>query len=57
MTTKTLRTRLLALPGRMTSSGRRPTLHLPQRWPWQDQFEQSLANLRAINLAAVILRT
>ncbi len=57
MTTKTLRTRLLALPGRMTSSGRRPTLHLPQRWPWQDQFEQSLVNLRAINLAAVILRT
>lgn len=57
MTTKTLRTRLLDLPGRMTTSGRKPTLHLPLGWPWQDQFERSLANLRAINLPAVVPRT
>jgi hypothetical protein len=57
MTTKTLRTRLLNLPGRMTSSGRKPTLHLPREWPWQTEFEQSLAKLRAINLPAVVLRT
>jgi len=57
MTTKTLRARLLALPGRMTSSARKPTLHLPQRWPWQAQFEQSLNNLRAIDLPVAVRRT
>jgi len=32
MTTKTLRTRYLTVPGRMTSSGRRKLLHLPVEW-------------------------
>jgi len=50
MTTKTLRTRLLALPGRITTSGRKQTLHLPTRWPWKDQFNTVLDNLRAIVL-------
>jgi hypothetical protein len=57
MTTKTLRTRLLDLPGRMTTSGGKRTLHLPERWPWQEQFERVLANLRAVQLPAVRLRT
>lgn len=35
MTTKTMRTRLIALPGRLTSSGRRRRLHLPRNWPWE----------------------
>jgi len=30
---KTVRRRLLALPGRLTTSARRWTLHLPARWP------------------------
>ena len=38
MTTKTLRTRLLSLPGRMTTSGGRTTLHLPKDWPWAESF-------------------
>jgi len=50
MTTKTLRTRLLALPGRITTSGRKQTLHLPTRWPWKDQFNTVLDNLRAVVL-------
>ena len=48
MTPKTLRTRLLALPGRITTSGRKQTLHLPTRWPWKDQFNTVLDNLRAV---------
>ena len=47
MTTKTLRTRFLSLPGRMTTSGGRQHLHLPTNWPWQEQFLRSLENLRA----------
>jgi hypothetical protein len=48
MTTKTLRVRYLALPGRLTASARRPTLHLPARWPWQWRWEFALARLRCI---------
>jgi Transposase DDE domain group 1 len=35
---KTLRRRLLALPGRLTRSARRRLLHLPTDWPWATQF-------------------
>jgi hypothetical protein len=50
MTTKTLRTRLLNLPGRITTSARKQTLHLPTLWPWKDQFNTMLENLRAVIL-------
>jgi hypothetical protein len=50
MTTKTLRTRLLALSGRITTSGRKQTLHLPTHWPWKNQFNTVLDNLRAVVL-------
>ena len=50
MTTKTLRIRLLDLPGRITASGRHKTLHLPRQWPWRDQFQAILDNLRAVVL-------
>ena len=48
MTTKTLRTRLLDLPGRLTSSARHRTIHLPTAWPWEEQFTTVLAKLRAV---------
>ena len=48
MSPKTLRVRYLALPGRLTRSARRPTLHLPARWPWQWQWQFALARLRCI---------
>ena len=51
MTTKTFRRRLVGLPGRLTRSGRRLTLHLPEHWPWESQFVGALALLRGIRLA------
>ena len=48
VTTKTLRRRFLAIPGRLTRSARRWTLHLPERWPWAEAFLVALARLRAI---------
>ena len=49
-TTKTLRRRFFSLAGRLTRSARHLTLHLPQRWPWQNQFSSALARLRALPL-------
>ena len=49
-TTKSLRRRFFSLAGRITSSARRLTLHLPQGWPWQNQFSSALARLRALPL-------
>jgi hypothetical protein len=48
VTAKTLRTRYLAIPGRLTVSARRPTLHLPARWPWRWRWQFALAGLRCI---------
>jgi hypothetical protein len=48
VTTKTLRRRLFSVPGRLTRSARRVTLHLPARWPWAINFTAALATLRAI---------
>ncbi len=39
---RTVRRRLLALPGRLTRTARRWTLHLPVRWPWQRAFIEAL---------------
>ena len=49
---RTLRRRLLQLPGRLTRSGRQWTLHLPARWPWQHDFVRALARIRALPVAA-----
>ena len=45
---KTIRRRLLSLPGRITRSGRVDTLHLPRRWPWRDALLAALARLRIL---------
>ena len=52
VTTKTLRRRFFSPAGRLTCSARRLTLHLPQRWPWENQFSSALAQLRALPLPA-----
>jgi len=39
-TTATIRRKLIAVPGRVASSARRITLHLPQQWPWQTAWTQ-----------------
>jgi hypothetical protein len=49
---RTLRRRLLALPGRLTRSARRWTLHLPARWPWKHAFIEALTRIRALPTAA-----
>ena len=50
ITTKTLRLRFFSLAGRLTRKARRLALHLPQDWPWQNQFGNALARLRALPL-------
>jgi hypothetical protein len=52
VTTRTIRRRLLGLPGRLTRSARLVTLHLPARWPWAERFQLALERLRAIPIAA-----
>jgi len=49
---KTIRRRYLTLPGRLTRSARRQTLHLPARWPWQHSIDEALARLRQLTPAA-----
>jgi Transposase DDE domain group 1 len=49
---RTVRRRLLALPGRLTRHARGWTLHLPARWPWQGDFQAALARIRALPAAA-----
>jgi hypothetical protein len=39
-TTATLRAHLVHVPARIARSARRLTLHLPQRWPWQNAWTQ-----------------
>jgi hypothetical protein len=47
-TARTLRRRLLTMPGRLTRTARRSTLHLPARWPWRHTFCDALTRLRAL---------
>ena len=47
-TARTLRRRLLTIPGRITHTSRRVTLRMPARWPWQTQFLTALKRLRAM---------
>ncbi|MFJ1550944.1 IS1380 family transposase [Streptomyces sp. NPDC088246] len=46
-TTATLRAHLVHVPARIARSARRLTLHLPQRWPWQDAWAQLFATIHA----------
>ncbi len=48
---RTLRRRLLALPGRLTTHAGRWMLHLPARWPWQQDFIEALTRIRALAAA------
>jgi hypothetical protein len=37
-TTATIRRKLVTVPGRLASSARRITLHLPEAWPWHEAW-------------------
>lgn len=45
---RTIRTKLLALPGRVVNRSGKHTLRLPARWPWAETFLTALERLRAI---------
>ena len=45
---RTVRTRVLALPGRLVNRAGRWILRLPARWPWAEQFLGALTRLRAL---------
>ncbi|MGZ6880994.1 MAG: IS1380 family transposase [Mycobacteriaceae bacterium] len=51
-TSRTLRRRLLSMPGRVTRTARQWTLHLPTRWPWHHDFIRALARIRALPIAS-----
>jgi hypothetical protein len=46
-TARTLRRRLLSIPGRLTRTARQLTLRMPARWPWAAQFLAAMQRLRA----------
>ena len=48
---RTLRTRLLAIPGRLINRAGRPTLRLPTNWPWANTFTTALTALRDLRPA------
>jgi hypothetical protein len=47
-TARSRRHQLLTIPGRLIHTGRRWTLRMPARWPWQTQFITILHHLRAL---------
>jgi hypothetical protein len=48
---RTLRRRLLSIPGRLTRHARGWTLHLPVRWPWHGDYLSALNAIRALPAA------
>ena len=53
LTTKTVRTRYLCLPGRLATSGRRTYLHLPTNWPWAERFLSMLERIASLSVPAL----
>ena len=51
-TAATIRRWLIAMPGRLTRTARRFTLHLPARWPWREAFVEALSRIRALPVPA-----
>jgi Transposase DDE domain group 1 len=48
--TRTIRTRLFAIPGRLVNRSRRWVLRLPARWPWATSFNTALDRIRSLPL-------
>jgi hypothetical protein len=47
---RTVRTRVLALPGRLVNRSGTIVLRLPERWPWATTFTRALEQIRALPL-------
>jgi hypothetical protein len=39
----TIRRKLISIPGRISTSARKVVLHLPEKWPWEQQFTAAFA--------------
>ena len=48
--TRTIRTRLYALPGRLVNRSGQATLRLPANWPWASTFTRTLDHFRSLPL-------
>ena len=48
---QTMRTRIIAVPGRLVNRSGMMTLRAPARWPWRASFEAALEKIRALPLA------
>jgi hypothetical protein len=48
---RTVRTRLVAIPGRLVNHSGRTTLRLPTSWPWANSFHTALNTLRLLRPA------
>jgi len=48
---RTMRTRIISVPGRLVNRSGMMTLRAPSRWPWQKSFQVALQKIRAIPLA------
>jgi hypothetical protein len=51
VTTPTVRTQHVAVPGCLVRHARQLHLHLPARWPWAQQFQAGLERLRSLSVA------
>ena len=49
---RTVRTRVLALPGRLVNRSGQTVLRLPERWPWASTFTTALRRIRSLPLMA-----
>ena len=49
---RTVRIRVLGLPGRLVNSSGRLVLRLPERWPWALTFTKALGRIRSLPLLA-----
>jgi hypothetical protein len=49
---RTLRRRLIQVPGRLTRHACGWTLHLPARWPWHGDYTRALNRIRALSSPA-----
>jgi hypothetical protein len=50
LTTPTLRRRFIAIPGHVTRSARRTTMHLARNWPWRQAFLDALGAMRRLEV-------
>ena len=50
---RTVRTRLINLPGRLVNRAGQPSLRLPPHWPWRVTFNTALNALRLLRPAPI----